>query len=574
MIFSIRHFISSQKFFVFSFILASLFLGAPAYRVSAATLTNGMSASYVLGQANFTSSTTATTQSGMNIAGYSFYDSVNDRLFVSDYNNNRVLVYDTTSISNGENATYVLGQADFTSAVAATTQSGMNSPKGIAWDSNNSRLFVSDSGNSRVLVYNLSGGITNGMNASYVLGQANFTSSTPNFTQSTLDSPEGLYFNTVNNRLFVADHANYRVLVFNFNVEGGLATGMNATCVLGQPNFTTDPSTVSLVTVNSTTTLGVTGLAYDGMNQLLFVGDDTDGGELGPHNRILVFNVSTIVNGEAAVNVIGKPDFVTGGENQGQDGFISIGGLVYDEAEASSNSYLYVADPIGNSVRVFDLSSGITNGMNASYVLGQPNFTDDASGTTSSTVNNPGGLALDVSGDRLFLGDALNSRVLVFDISATTSTPIVTPAAAVPLWALPKIDANGIAVDCHSGLFATSPSTGQTCPSYGKVQSQPDTIKSLSNRFSFTKTLRKGMRDPQVKKLQEFLNTHGFKIATTGPGSPGKETDYFSTRTFNALVKFQESYKEVILGPQSFPRGTGIFGTYSKNQANKILLGE
>jgi sugar lactone lactonase YvrE len=451
--------------------------------VFATTITNGMSASNVLGQANFTSSTTATTQSGMNIATGSFYDSVNDRLFVSDHYNNRVLVYSTATISDGENAIYVLGQPNFTTNTSAVTQSKMFNPTGIAWDSNNEYLFVSDQGSNRILVYDLSGGITNGMNASYVLGQPNFTSDTGGFTQSTLCGPEGLYFNTVNNRLFVADSCNYRVLVFNFNVEGGIANGMNASYVLGQPDFTTDPTTVSLVTVNASTTLSTKGLAYDGMNQLLFVGDDTDSDDMVFHNRILVFNVSTIVNGEAAVNVIGKPDFVTGGENQGQDGFISIGGLVYDEAEADSNSYLYVADPFGHSVRVFDLSSGITNGMNASYVLGQSNFTDDTSGTTSSTVNIPGGLALDVSGDRFFLGDAFNNRVLVFDIS--------TPLASGEGYTFPP--------QCSASFSPSTITLGQASTLSWNIRWSTDEVKKHSTYY--VKVPTQGIFGPRTQSI-------------------------------------------------------------------------
>ena len=46
-------------------------------------------------------------------------DTAGQRLFVSDgqgSGNHRVLVYDVASITNGENAVNVLGQADFTSS--------------------------------------------------------------------------------------------------------------------------------------------------------------------------------------------------------------------------------------------------------------------------------------------------------------------------------------------------------------------------------------------------------------------------------------------------------------------------
>jgi Putative Ig domain/Putative peptidoglycan binding domain len=41
--------------------------------------------------------------------------------------------------------------------------------------------------------------------------------------------------------------------------------------------------------------------------------------------------------------------------------------------------------------------------------------------------------------------------------------------------------------------------------------------------------------------LQQFLNTHGFTVATTGPGSPGNE-NFFGAKTFQALKKFQQAH--------------------------------
>ena len=53
-------------------------------------------------------------------------------LFVGDGNNARVMVFDISTITNGENATNVLGQPDFTTKTAATTQSKLSAPRGLA----------------------------------------------------------------------------------------------------------------------------------------------------------------------------------------------------------------------------------------------------------------------------------------------------------------------------------------------------------------------------------------------------------------------------------------------------------
>jgi hypothetical protein len=46
---------------------------------------------------------------------------------------------------------------------------------------------------------------------------------------------------------------------------------------------------------------------------------------------------------------------------------------------------------------------------------------------------------------------------------------------------------------------------------------------------------------PDIKFLQQFLNTHGFTIAKTGPGSTSNETTFFGSKTYQALIKFQKA---------------------------------
>lgn len=88
----------------------------------------------------------------------------------------------------------------------------------------------------------------------------------------------------------------------------------------------------------------------------------------------------------------------------------------------------------------------------------------------------------------------------------------------------------------------------------------------------FTKDLVFTMRDQgsqtnqsgnNIVRLQVFLNEHaGAKLPITG---------YYYTQTRAAVTAFQEKYREQILSPLGFTRGTGFWGPASRAFANKLV---
>jgi hypothetical protein len=188
-------------------------------------------ASVVVGQPNFTSSSPATTQSGMDRpeVGVAL---ANGKLFVSDRNNNRILIWNKIPTSSGANADVVVGQSNFTSSISATSQTGLSEPEGLWTDG--TRLVVADFFNSRVLIWN-SIPTTNGAAADVVVGQPDFMSfdnPAPPTAQS-LNEPGAV--TSDGTRLFVADSRNNRVLVYNTFPTSNQPT---ADIVLGQADFT------------------------------------------------------------------------------------------------------------------------------------------------------------------------------------------------------------------------------------------------------------------------------------------------------------------------------------------------
>ena len=101
------------------------------------------------------------------------------RLVVADFDNNRVLIWNTIPTTNGAPADVVVGQPDFNSfdSPEPPTAQSLNQPGAVASDG--TRLYVADSRNNRILVFSPFPS-SNNPTASIVLGQADFTHSDNN----------------------------------------------------------------------------------------------------------------------------------------------------------------------------------------------------------------------------------------------------------------------------------------------------------------------------------------------------------------------------------------------------------
>jgi hypothetical protein len=89
--------------------------------------------------------------------------------------------------------------------------------------------------------------------------------------------------------------------------------------------------------------------------------------------------------------------------------------------------------------------------------------------------------------------------------------------------------------------------------------------------YRFTRSLKRGMSGEDVRELQKLMNCLGFKLAESGPGAPGEETSLFAQRTFDAVVRFQETYSDEVLKPGNLSKGTGFFATYSQKKAHELM---
>jgi DNA-binding beta-propeller fold protein YncE len=164
------------------------------------------------------------------------YDSKGSRLFVADNGRGRVLVFDGSKIKDDMKATYVLGQKNLAASSSNMTASGLSGVSKVAFDGATNRLFVLNSG-PRISVYDVST-IKNGMPAVAVLGQPNFSSEGMGTGEDRFGWVTGIACEPAHNRLFVTDSSNDRILIFDTTT---IVNGMKAINVLGKTDFDKSP---------------------------------------------------------------------------------------------------------------------------------------------------------------------------------------------------------------------------------------------------------------------------------------------------------------------------------------------
>lgn len=129
------------------------------------------------------------------------------RLFVSDKDNNRILIWNQIPTENQTPADFVLGQSDFDSTESGSGLDSLSSPNYISTDGK--RLVVADSGNRRVLVWNTIPA-TNKQPADFSISVINHSSYD---SVTSRISPTGAW--VYDDRLFVVDGSNNRVVVWS-----------------------------------------------------------------------------------------------------------------------------------------------------------------------------------------------------------------------------------------------------------------------------------------------------------------------------------------------------------------------
>lgn len=294
---------------------------------------------------------------------------------------------------NGMNASLVLGQADFETAGQFPTSSGMNNPWDVAIDPTSGKVFVADTNHNRILRFASFSSLQTGGDAEAVLGQVNFTTTSSGLSDLKMWAPRGLVVDS-SGILWVADFRNHRVLRFDEASEK--TTGAAADGVLGKADFTSSDAELSQTAIGFPYAVAVDA----GGN--LFVGSSAN-------NRVLMFaDAANLMPGAAASRVFGQIDFISNTAAATRDGMNTPIGLAVD-----GFGNLFVADSGNHRVLRFDAASTRPNGADADAVLGQPDFITSASATGASGMHAPRAVRVTSDG-LLWVADTSNHRLLGF----------------------------------------------------------------------------------------------------------------------------------------------------------------
>ena len=351
-------------------------------------------ANVVVGQTDFTKSDVALSQTGLRTPTAVASDG--QILVIADTDNNRVLIYRSIPQSNGAPADVVLGQTDFKTLKQppAVDNKSFRGPQGV-WIQG-TRLFVADTQNHRVLVWNTIP-TTNGQPADYVLGEPNFSTAPSPETFNFPAQPNNLFYpvsvSSDGQRLFVPDLGHDRVLIWN---SIPTQTAQPADVAVGQPDLTSqgpnnssklcasngmDSKNNPLYPARCAATLDFPRFVL-GDGKRLFIAD-------GGNDRVLVYNSVPTQSGQRADVILGQTDEFSDVVTDSTDTFRPDSNIGRSAANslrtpmslATDGTNLYVSDPFDRRVVVFTPgattvpTTGITNAASrAVFALGSITF--------------------------------------------------------------------------------------------------------------------------------------------------------------------------------------------------------
>ena len=221
-------------------------------------------------------------------------------------------------------------------------------------------------------------------------------------------------------------------------------------------------------------------------------------------------------------------------------------------------------------------SGGVINVLPSGLNTEPSDFTIDGGASTTASPSLTITMNADphtVSGYSISLDPTFTNAVIITPYTSTTTFTLPTTPKTYTLYLkYVSTTGNDSAVLSRTITYTldttTASSTTFFTPTNTIATTNTQIVSTTNNTqnlpissFAFTRTLKLGSTGPDVKALQQFLNSQGFIISTVpgGPGSPGNETGILGRATRSALIKFLN--QAVVIS------GTGNFLPVIENDA-------
>lgn len=352
-------------------------------------------------------------------------------LYVSDYNNNRVLYFPSSAWVTNGSATKFIGQTSLTSGVGATySTSGVSSPIAAAVAANGSLLYVANyGGNARVTRYPTSTWAAGTFPyADTILAQPRFT--TNNATNIGIDGqrlsrPWGVW--STGSKLLVSDYYYNRVHIYsNMPTSNMQASNIMLGQLQGVTGYDPNQNLVG-VSVTANTLSGPAGVWSDGTRVMV-----ADSG----NRRVLIWKTAfPTSNGQAATTALGQASLTTSAAGLTSSGMNTpVQVTMTLDPDQTTNPGLYDIWALDSGYHRLTLylttstMSTLTTGTAAQFAFGQPNLTSNTATVTDVRFNTPRGFW--TNGTKLAVADTNNNRVMLWH-SITTPLTYDVPADVV-----------------------------------------------------------------------------------------------------------------------------------------------
>ena len=332
-----------------------------------------------------------------------------------------------------------------------TSDDEFDEPTDLAISNDGKKLYVVDSENNRIKIYDLTGGNNCPSGTDEIINDEvcfddDFGSS--GSSDGRFDIPTGLAIDKGNGDIYVVDSDNNRVQRFQSNGDfdnlefGSSSSGDDE--YLGTPSAIAVHKKTDYIYVADSTADSIS--VFDDDGDFLFSFDDDDSNDRFDkpaglviddsedilyvadtgNNRIRMFELTDDDNCPSGTDEVVNDevcfvdDFGSFGNDEGE--FDEPSGLTFDEDE----NMLYVADTENNRIQVFEIIAGNTCPSGTDEIIDGVCFVEEfgTSGSTDGKFNAPSGLAIDEDNGLLYVADTDNNRIQMLSSTGSSSDTI------------------------------------------------------------------------------------------------------------------------------------------------------